>query len=169
LVWAVFGDVARVAACLPGAELTESDGRSVKGRLAVKLGPIAAVFAGSAIVERDDKGFAGTISGAGSDAGSNSRTMGEVTYRLESADDGNVTRVAVIADYRMQGPLAQFSRTEFAQELGRRIIAEFAANLDRSLAGDAQDHPAQFNAGRLFWVAMRTRIAAALAKLRSSR
>jgi aerobic carbon-monoxide dehydrogenase small subunit len=164
-VWAVFGDVARVAACLPGAELSESDGRAVKGRLAVRLGPITANFVGSAVIARDDAALSGTISGAGSDAGSSSRTMGEVTYRLRPADGGNATRVVVTADYRLQGMLAQFSRSELAQELGRRIISDFAANLDRSLKGGAGDGAADLDAGRLLSAATRAWIATALAKL----
>jgi aerobic carbon-monoxide dehydrogenase small subunit len=168
-VWAIFSDVPRVAACLPGAELSESDGRSIKGRLAVKLGPIAANFVGSAVIARDDAALSGTISGAGSDAGTTSRTMGEVTYRLRPADGGNATRVVVIADYRLQGPLAQFSRSELAQELGRRIISDFAANLDRNLKGGPVDGVARLDAGRLLWAATRAWIATALAKLRPGR
>jgi aerobic carbon-monoxide dehydrogenase small subunit len=164
-VWAVFGDVPRVAACLPGAELSESDGRSIRGRLAVKLGPIAANFVGSAVIARDDAALSGTISGAGSDAGSTSRTMGEVTYCLKPVDAGNATRVIVTADYRLQGPLAQFSRSELAQELGRRIISDFAANLDRSLKGGPGDGAARLDAGRLLWAATRAWIATVIAKL----
>src|SRR5262249_27076571 len=53
-VWHALSDFPKVAACLPGAELTEHDARSVKGRLRVKLGPMAASFAGSATVQRDE-------------------------------------------------------------------------------------------------------------------
>jgi aerobic carbon-monoxide dehydrogenase small subunit len=168
-VWALFGDVPRVAACLPGAALSESDGRSIKGRLAVKLGPIAANFVGSAVIGRDDAALSGTISGAGSDGASNSRTMGEVTYRLTPADRGQATRVVVMADYRLQGPLAQFSRTELAQELGRHIVSEFAANLDRSLKGGPGASAERLDAGRVLWTAMRAWIGRKLAKLRFGR
>ena len=168
-VWAVLSDLPRVAACLPGAELTQNDGRTMKGRLTVKLGPITAAFVGSAVVERDDAALAGTITGAGSDAGSSSRTMGEVSYRLEPGDAVNATRVSVLADYRLQGPLAQFSRSAVVHELGRRIISEFAANLNRSLTGDVQNRPTRLDAGHLLWSAMRAWIAGALKRLWSNR
>ena len=157
-VWSAFGDIPFVARCLPGAEVSEQDGRAVKGRLAVKLGPIAASFVGSAVVERDDSALAGMIKGAGNDSGSGSRTKGEVAYRLEPAAGGEGTRVRLVVDYSLQGPLAQFSRTGFAQQLARRLIAEFAANLERSLAGNATLATASttpLNVGALLWIAFR--------------
>ena len=157
-VWSAFGDIPFVARCLPGAEVSEQDGRAVKGRLAVKLGPIAASFVGSAVVERDESALAGMIKGAGNDSGSGSRTKGEVAYRLAPAVGGQGTRVHLVVDYSLQGPLAQFSRTGFAQQLARRLIAEFAANLERSLAGNATLATASttpLNVGALLWVAFR--------------
>jgi aerobic carbon-monoxide dehydrogenase small subunit len=168
-VWAGLSDVARVATCVPGAELSESDGRTVQGRLKVKLGPMSAAFVGSAVIERDDAALAGKITGAGSDTGSSSRTTGEVSYRLEPADGGRTTRVMVIADYRLQGPLAQFSRSGLMQELGRGMVSEFADNLERSLKGGPSRRPAPLHAGSLLWAATRAWISAALARFRARR
>lgn len=47
-VWAFMGDLPSVTGCLPGAELVEHDGESVKGRIAIKFGPMSANFAGAA-------------------------------------------------------------------------------------------------------------------------
>jgi carbon-monoxide dehydrogenase small subunit len=50
--------------------------------------------------------------------------------------------------------LAQFSRSGIAQELGRRLVGEFAANLNARLAGDgtaAAPQPASLDAGSLVW------------------
>ncbi len=166
-VWSALDDIPRVARCLPGAEVTELDGRSVRGRLAVKLGPIAASFAGSAVVERDEATLAGMIKGAGSDGGSGSRTKGEIAYRLEPVVGGQGTRVSLVVDYNLQGPLAQFSRSGLAQELARRLIAEFAANLDRSLVGAAPAGPAAavpLKAGALLWAAFRAWLRALLGR-----
>jgi carbon-monoxide dehydrogenase small subunit len=157
-VWAAFGDIPLVARCLPGAEVSEHDGRAVKGRFAVKLGPIAASFVGTAVVERDDTALAGIIKGAGNDSGSGSRTKGEIAYRLEPAAGGRGTRVRLVVDYNLQGPLAHFSRVGFAQELARGLIAKFAANLEQSLAGNAPLAPASpmpLNVGALLWMAFR--------------
>jgi aerobic carbon-monoxide dehydrogenase small subunit len=76
-VFAMFGDIAAVAACLPGASLTAvpSPGR-VEGAIRVKLGPIAATFLGTARIERDPKNLSGRIVGIGNDWRSRSATQG---------------------------------------------------------------------------------------------
>jgi carbon-monoxide dehydrogenase small subunit len=160
-VWNAFADIPAVAACLPGASLTEYDAHAVKGKMSVKLGPISAGFAGSAIIERDDAALCGVIRGAGSDRGTGSRTKGEVTYRLRPEDDGQQTRVVLSVEYSLQGALAQFSRSGIAQDLGRRLVADFAANLNARLTGKPPDKPssAQLDIGRLVraWLADRLR------------
>ncbi len=124
-VWQAFADLSSVAASLPGAALLEHDHTSAKGKMTVKFGPIVAGFAGSAAIERDDATMTGTIRGAGADGGTGSRTRGEVTYRLAPEAGGASTRVFVVVEYSLQGALAQFSRSGVAQELGRRLVAEF--------------------------------------------
>jgi carbon-monoxide dehydrogenase small subunit len=140
-VWQALADFPKVAACLPGAELTEHDARSVKGRLRVKLGPMAASFAGSATVQRDDEAMTGIAKGAGTDGGSRSRTRGELTYRLTPEAGGRQTRVAVTVQYDLQGPLAQFSRSNLARDFAGRVVAEFAVNLNRALGAGASVPP----------------------------
>jgi len=159
-VWQVFADVPTVAACLPGAELTEHDAQTAKGKMAVKLGPIRAAFGGSAVIERDDRTLRGVIRGAGSDRGTGSRTKGEVVYRLAPEGAGDRTRVSLVVEYSLQGALAQFSRSSLAQDLGRRLVADFAANLNARLGGGgATNTPgAPLNVGRLAWSWLRDRL-----------
>jgi carbon-monoxide dehydrogenase small subunit len=152
-VWTIFADIPAVVACLDGAELSEADASTAKGKMTVKLGPIQAGFSGSAVIERDDRALRGVIRGAGSDRGTGSRTKGEIAYRLEPEADGQKTRVSVTVEYSLQGALAQFSRSGLVLELGRRLVADFAANLNARLAG-AQTRAAPrtpFNAGRFLW------------------
>ena len=43
--WAVLMDIRRIAPCMPGAELTDVvDERTYKGRIGVRLGPVALTF-----------------------------------------------------------------------------------------------------------------------------
>jgi carbon-monoxide dehydrogenase small subunit len=105
----------------------------------------------------------GTIRGAGADGGTGSRTRGEVTYRLAPDADGASTRVFVVVEYSLQGALAQFSRSSIAQELGRRLVGEFAANLDARLGGGRADggtarEAASLDAGRLVWAWIMERV-----------
>jgi len=133
--------------------LTEHDASTAKGKMTVKLGPIQAGFSGSAVIERDDRALRGIIRGAGSDRGTGSRTKGEIVYRLTPEAAGQQTRVFVTVEYSLQGALAQFSRSGLVLELGRRLVSDFAANLNARLAG-AQTRAAPrtpFNAGRFLW------------------
>jgi carbon-monoxide dehydrogenase small subunit len=153
-VWAALADFPKVAACLPGAELIEHDQRSVKGQLRVKLGPMAASFAGSATVQRDDAAMTGGARGAGTDSGSRSRTRGELGYRLTPEAGGQQTRVAVTVQYDLQGPLAQFSRSNLARDFATRLVGEFAANLNRALGAGGthtDEEPGALNLAALIW------------------
>ena len=150
-VWAIFADIPAVVACLDGAELTEHDANTAKGKMTIKLGPIQAGFSGSAVIERDDRALRGIIRGAGSDKGTGSRTKGEIVYRLTPEAEGQQTRVSVTVEYSLQGALAQFSRSGLVQELGRRLVSDFAANLNGRLAGAQTAPRAPFNAGRFLW------------------
>jgi|tagenome__1003787_1003787.scaffolds.fasta_scaffold20917668_3 carbon-monoxide dehydrogenase small subunit len=149
-VWAAFADMPAVAACLPGAEITESTGNAVKGRISVKFGPMRAAFAGAATLERDEQAKRGVIHGAGQDALSSSRARGDIAYQLFDAGSG-ATRIAISIDYSLQGPLAQFSRGGLANEFVARMVAEFGANLDRRLGGARSEPAKQIDAGGVFW------------------
>jgi aerobic carbon-monoxide dehydrogenase small subunit len=152
-VWTIFADIPAVAACLDGVELTEHDASTAKGKMTVRLGPIQAGFSGSAVIERDDRALRGIIRGAGSDRGTGSRTKGEILYRLAPEAAGQQTRVFVTVEYSLQGALAQFSRSGLVLELGRRLVADFAANLNARLAGTQTRAASRtpFNAGRFLW------------------
>jgi carbon-monoxide dehydrogenase small subunit len=104
--------------------------------------------------------MSGIIRGAGNDRGSGSRTRGEIVYRLTSEDDGRQTRVALVVEYNLQGALAQFSRSSLAQELGRRLVGEFAANLNARLGGapTGKASGAPLNIGQLVWMWLKDRL-----------
>jgi carbon-monoxide dehydrogenase small subunit len=158
-VWQAFADMPAVAACLPGAEITESTRDAVKGRISVKFGPMRAAFAGAAALERDEGAKRGVIRGAGQDALSSSRARGDIVYQLHDAG-GAGTRIAISIDYSLQGPLAQFSRGGLVKEFVSRMVAEFGANLDRHLGGAATARAAQMDAGGVFWRWLWTRMKA---------
>ncbi|VVE65230.1 carbon monoxide dehydrogenase [Pandoraea anapnoica] len=154
-VWAFMGDLPSVTACLPGAELVEHDGESVKGKIAIKFGPMSANFAGAARLDRDDAAHRAVMRGAGQDNISRSRANGDVTYTLTREDGGTQTRVAVTLEYMLQGPLAQFSRSGLVKDFVRRMIADFGARITAQLGGNAAPEAAteqtKFNVGSLVW------------------
>ena len=144
-VFAMFDDIAAVAACLPGASLTAPPKpERVEGAIRVKIGPIAATFQGVARVERNAADMSGRIVGIGNDRRSRSSTQGEIRYRLVQIGQG--TRVDLSIGYTLTGMLAQVGRPGLVRDLAARLIAEFAGNLDRQLSGAPADAaPAELN------------------------
>jgi carbon-monoxide dehydrogenase small subunit len=135
-VFDFFGDIPAVAACLPGASVSEaSQPGLIEGEIRVKLGPISASFAGSARIERDPASLSGRIVGAGNDRRSRSSTQGEFRYHLVPVESGAATRVVFAIGYSLRGVLAQFARPGLVRDLAERMTAEFARNLERTLAG----------------------------------
>jgi carbon-monoxide dehydrogenase small subunit len=53
-VWEALADPRRVAACVPGAEITEVDGEQLVGTVRVAMGPIKAAFACRGTLTRND-------------------------------------------------------------------------------------------------------------------
>jgi carbon monoxide dehydrogenase subunit G len=130
--WAHLLDVERVAACAPGAELTETvDDRTWKGRIGVKLGPVSLSFAGTvSIVERDDAGHRVVLAAKGQETKGKGAASATVTAWLEEHDAG--TTVKLSSDVTLTGTVAQLSRG-LLPDVSRRLIAEFAECLRASM------------------------------------
>ncbi|MBV7485592.1 2Fe-2S iron-sulfur cluster-binding protein [Bordetella sp. BOR01] len=159
-VWAFMVDLPAVAACLPGAVIQEHEGDRVKGKIAIKFGPMAAAFNGAARLERDDAAKRAVFRGAGQDSLSQSRATGDIAYLVHALDDGH-TRVDVDLQYTLQGPLAQFSRSGLVQDFVRRMIADFGKNVGARLGSGVGDGPpaqAEFNAVGMFFSVLWMRI-----------
>jgi carbon-monoxide dehydrogenase small subunit len=164
-VWRFFADIEGVAACLPGARLIGPpvDNR-VQGQFTVKLGPITASFSGAARIERDDDNFRGLILGSGQDTGAGSRATGEIEYALSALEAGAATRVDLDVRALIAGPLAQFGRGGIMDDLTKRIVDVFAANMEARLSGRG-DHvatDAPLHAGSLLKDFMKARLVALL-------
>jgi carbon-monoxide dehydrogenase small subunit len=146
-VWAFMQDLPSVANCLPGASIDSHDNDRVTGRITVRFGPMSAAFAGGARLVRDDAQKRAVFSGAGQDSLSQSRTNADINYQVVPID-AESSRVDVGIEYALQGPLAQFSRSGLVRDFVRRMIRDFAGNLEKSLGGEAvSQSPAPVNAG----------------------
>jgi len=138
VVWQLMSDPQAVARCMPGAHLDgpPRDG-TLSGHIAVKLGPIAANFAGEGSVKQFPGEYRQVIEGRGGDRKSGSRVTGSVDYRLSaiSGEAGNeATRVDVVISYALTGLLAQLGRSGIVRDLARRIGETFAQNIDAQLS-----------------------------------
>ncbi len=160
-VWKFMADLPAVAGCLPGAELTGHVGDRVKGRVAIKFGPMSASFNGAARLDRNDQARSAVLKGAGQDSISKSRANGDVSYRMVEIDE-NATRVEVDLLYSLQGPLAQFSRSGLVKDFVGRLIQEFGKNvtlrMNPNRSSDLPLPPAKLNAFNLAMSVMWSRL-----------
>jgi carbon monoxide dehydrogenase subunit G len=129
-VWQFFQDIPQVAACLPGAELTEDlGGDAYKGRVAVRMGPVRLRFAGTAdITERDEAARRIVVHASGADEKGRGQASMTVTATLTGAGRG--TRVGVAQDLQLSGAAAQY---------GRGMISDVTAVLMRDFSANMQD------------------------------
>jgi len=129
-VWQFFDNIPQVAACLPGAELTEDLGDDkYKGKVAVRMGPVRMQFAGTAdITERDEAGKRIVVHAAGADEKGRGQANMMVTATLAKAGRG--TKVAVAQDLQLSGAAAQY---------GRGMISDVTAVLMRDFSANMQD------------------------------
>jgi len=152
-VWRFMADLPAVAACLPGAALTEHAADKVAGQIAIKFGPMSASFKGSATLERDDAAQRAVLRGEGRDSLSNSTANGDVAYALHALA-ADATEVKVDLQYALQGPLAQFSRSGLVRDFVQRMVADFGRNvarrMDPSLSAAEREAPAAMNPVAMF-------------------
>lgn len=170
LVWDRMNDVHTVARCLPGASIDEQLGDNrYKGRMAVRVGPMAAAFDGEIAIESRPDTWTAVVSGKGADARSSSRASGSMTYRLSEGAAG-ATRVDVVSNINLAGALAQFGKGAIMQDIASRITAEFIRNFESHLSATpdagvpAAARPA-LDAGNLLWSALRARLHAFFKRL----
>lgn len=136
--WPVLMDIRRIAPCLPGAELTEVLGDDTyKGKVAVRLGPVALAFVGVVKFEEIDSVHrTARIKAQGSDNKGRGGANATASFRLEQAASGS--KVLVHTDLSLSGAVAQYGRgAGMIQATAQQIIAQFAANLRAQLAAPA--------------------------------
>jgi uncharacterized protein len=139
--WAVLLDIRRVAPCMPGAALTEViDGRNFRGKIAVRLGPVALAFAGRVEFENvDEANHSARVKAQGSDDKGRGSANATATFRIEPSGAGS--RVLIHTDLMLSGAVAQYGRgVGMIQATAAQIIGQFAANLRAQL--EQQPHAA---------------------------
>jgi carbon monoxide dehydrogenase subunit G len=143
-VYALMLDPARVAPCIPGAEvLGERSDESYDARVMVKVGPVKMSYAGVvSIVEHDDGARTAAMRARGTEA----RGQGNVdaTMRMAVVErEGGGSRVSVATDMRVTGRVAQMGQG-IMQDVAARMIGEMARCMESMLtpapaAGAADD------------------------------
>jgi uncharacterized protein len=133
--WPVLLDIRRVAACIPGAELTEVvDDRTYKGKVAVRLGPVALSLVGQARLEDvDETNHRARVRAQGSDPKGRGSTDSVIEFRLEPAGAGS--RVLIHSDVKLAGSIAQYGRgAGMIQSVAAQLIGQFGEALRMQIA-----------------------------------
>jgi uncharacterized protein len=133
--WALLMDIPRIAPCMPGAELTEIvDPQNYKGKISVRLGPVALTFAGRVEFESiDNANHSARVKAQGNDAKGRGAANAAATFRIESAASGS--KVLIHTDLMLSGAVAQYGRgVGMIQATAAQIIGQFATNLRTQLA-----------------------------------
>ena len=132
--WAVLMDIRRIAPCMPGAALTEViDPQNFRGKIAVRLGPVALTFAGRLQFEDvDEANYSARVKAQGNDDKGRGSANATATFHIEPASGGS--RVMIHTDLMLSGAVAQYGRgVGMIQATAAQIIGQFAGNLRKQL------------------------------------
>jgi carbon monoxide dehydrogenase subunit G len=133
--WDQFQDIASVAQCFPGAQVTSVEDGTFQGSVKVKLGPIALVYNGSGtFTEKDETAHRFVVDAKGKDKRGNGTAGATVT--LEMTPNGSSTDVTVDTDLAITGKPAQFGRGVM-QDVSDKLLNQFVACLEQRMGREA--------------------------------
>ena len=138
--WAILMDIERIAPCVPGAALTEIvDDDTYKGKISVRLGPVALTFNGQATFqEKDAAGRSARLRAQGTDSKGRGGAHANVSFRMAPSDTG--TKVLIHTDLQLSGAVAQYGRgVGMVSDLAQQIIGQFAKNLEKNVIAPRQE------------------------------
>ena len=137
-VWTFLIDPERVAAVLPGATIAEKiDEETYAGGMAVKVGPLAATYAGTVSFDLDEEERSAVVRARGQGKGGMGTAEMTMTSRVSALSDTE-TEVAIEAELTITGILAQLGRG-MIQIVSKKMFEQFSVNLTKALTSHAQE------------------------------
>jgi hypothetical protein len=135
--WAVLRDIRAVAACMPGAQITEQlDDTHYKGTLRSKVGPAVMTFGGDIELQGLDAGTRSLqMLGKGSDKAGSQASM-QLAAHLEPGAAAGESVLVGLATVVVSGKLAQFGN-RLLVPVSDAMLAQFAANFSAAAAAVA--------------------------------
>ena len=131
-VWAFLTDPERVAAALPGAEITEKvDENTYKGGMAVSMGPVSAAYSGTVTFELDEENRSAVVSARGQGKAGMGNADMKMTSTVVELGPGE-TEVTVEANVAVTGILAQLGRG-MMQPVSKRMFKQFTEAMGKAL------------------------------------
>ena len=154
VAWALLQDIEAVAACMPGAKITERvDDTHYKGTVAVKMGPASLSFRGEiTVLGLDATAHSLQLVAKGTDATGGSGASMDLTARVEPVDaascnlvgksDVSVSGKAATFGGRVMGPVTDQVLGQFAANFASRVQAmQVQANAPAAAAGASAPLP----------------------------
>ena len=142
--WRVLLDIERVAPCLPGAEIIETlDDKSYKGKVAVRLGPVAVSFLGTARFEAIDEARRKVkVIASGTEQKGRGGAQAIVDFWLTETAP-RTTHVAIVTDLSLNGAVAQYGRgAAMIQDMAQQMVGRFAEALKVQIQGSEAERQA---------------------------
>ena len=133
-VWEAVLDVERVAPTVPGAQVLERTGdNSYKVGIKVKVGPMSMLYRGDVeITERDNEAHRAVMKARAKESRGQGTADAEVTMVLRG--ENGRTAASVTTEVALSGKAAAMGQGVL-QDVARRLVETFAANLAAMLAG----------------------------------
>ena len=131
-VWEFLIDPERVAAALPGAEITEKlDETTYKGGMAVKVGPLNAAYTGTVAFDLDEANRSAAVHAKGQGKAGMGNADMKMTSSVVALGDSE-SEVTVVAQLSVTGILAQLGRG-MMQHVSKKMFKEFTEVLGKEL------------------------------------
>jgi carbon monoxide dehydrogenase subunit G len=142
LAWAMLQDMEGVAACLPGAKITERvDETHYKGTVSVKLGPATVNFKGNIeILASNPVARTLHITGTGSETSGTSGASLDLHAAVVAAEGGG-SRLTGVSDVTVTGKVATFG-ARLMNSVSDVLLQKFFANIAARAAAIQAAQPA---------------------------
>ena len=140
--WALLQDIEAVAACMPGARITERiDDQHYKGTVAVKFGPASMAFRGDVEVKAVEASTQTLrLIGKGTDTTGSSGAAMDLTARIEAVDATSCNLVGT-SEVSMSGKAATFGGRMMGS-VADQVLKQFAANFATQVQALQAQQPA---------------------------
>lgn len=140
-VWSFLIDPAQVVRCLPGAELTDTvDARTYRGRVKIRVGPIATAYDGTAqLTDVDTTQRRMQLVGEGKEVGAaGSARLTLVGMVAQHPDGGSLVKIDATID--IAGRVMQFGRG-LVESVSRQLFKQFADAVRSTLESSTPSAP----------------------------
>ena len=141
VAWSFLQNIESVAACMPGAKITERvDDTHFKGEVTARVGPATLSFTGTIeVLEVDPATMTLRMLGKGTDRSGSSGASMDLTANIESADDGKSNLIGKSA-VTMSGKAATFGGRMMVP-VAEQILKQFAGNFAKRVQEVESDAP----------------------------